>query len=498
MTERLIIGLDSSTQSTKAIAWTKQGDIVALGRADIPMAVLPQARYEQCPDDWWTSACAALRELCSKIDPTLVDAMAISNQRETIGFFDDHLKPIHPAIVWLDTRSINEVDELYEIIGEERLHRISGKPKDITPSHSRLLWLKKTLPDVLKQCTKISDVNSYLSARLTGHRVTSWASADPSGLFDIEKKHWSDTILDAIGVSPSKLARTTAPGQLIGTVQPKAAAQTGLLAGTKLFAGAGDGQCAGLGVNALCNGRVYLNLGTAIVMGSWSVTPNISKGWRTLISPTGEGYLLEGVMRAGTFFMDWLVENYVSKDADVATHAALQSAAKDIPIGTRGLLVCPFLSGCMNPYWDMSARAAFFGVSPVHDAAHLYRGALEALTGEIARSILEMRVKGLVINEIVAVGGGANSALWRKMLVDATNLPLTLSKSLEASSLGAGIIAAKGAGWYETFNDAANGMSAIGETFQADKAAHEKWKPLLRRQQEFNAFCCNTPLSDEQ
>jgi xylulokinase len=87
MTERLIIGLDSSTQSTKAIAWTKQGDIVALGRADIPMAVLPQARYEQCPDDWWTSACAALRELCSKIDPTLVDAMAISNQRETIGFF---------------------------------------------------------------------------------------------------------------------------------------------------------------------------------------------------------------------------------------------------------------------------------------------------------------------------------------------------------------------------------------------------------------------------
>ena len=155
-----------------------------------------------------------------------------------------------------------------------------------------------------------------------------------------------------MGVSPSKLARTTAPGQLIGTVQPKAAAQTGLLAGTKLFAGAGDGQCAGLGVNALCNGRVYLNLGTAIVMGSWSVTPNISKGWRTLISPTGEGYLLEGVMRAGTFFMDWLVENHVSKDADVATHAALQSAAEDIPVGTRGLLVCPFLSGCMNPYWD--------------------------------------------------------------------------------------------------------------------------------------------------
>lgn len=498
MTERLVIGLDSSTQSTKAIAWTRQGDIVADGRADIPMAVLPKARYEQDPNDWWGAACAALGELCSKIDPALVDGVAISNQRETLGFFDDQLNSVYPAIVWLDNRSIDEVDELAEIIGEHRFHRINGKPKDITPSHSRLLWLKKHMPDVMEKCTKISDVNSYLSARLTGHRITSWASADPSGIFDIEKKQWSGTILDAIGISASKLAKTTAPGTLIGKVLPEAAAQTGLLAGTKLFAGAGDGQCAGLGVNALGNGRVYLNLGTAIVMGSWSPTPNISKAWRTVTSPTGEGYLLEGVMRAGTFFMDWFVENYVNKDADVATHAALQEAAEEIPIGTRGLLVCPFLSGCMNPHWDMNARAAFFGVSPGHDATHLYRGALEALTGEIARSILEMRAKGLTINEIVAVGGGANSALWRQMLVDATNLPLTLSKSLEASSLGAGMIAAVGAGWHKTFDDAANGMSASGETFKSDKSAHEMWKPLLRRQQEFNEFCCNNQLSDPQ
>jgi len=101
----------------------------------------------------------------------------------------------------------------------------------------------------------------------------------------------------------------------------------------------------------------------------------------------------------------------------------------------------------------------------------------------------------LPINEIIAVGGGANSALWRQMLVDATNLPMTLSKSLEASSLGAGMIAAVGAGWFDSFDQAAEAMSATGDRFRADPAAHDSWQSLLSRQQRFNDFCCHNPLA---
>ena len=94
------------------------------------------------------------------------------------------------------------------------------------------------------------------------------------------------------------------------------------------------------------------------------------------------------------------------------------------------------------------------------------------------------------------MGGGANSALWRQMLVDATNLPMTLSKSLEASSLGAGMIAAVGAGWFESIEQAAEAMSATGERFQANPEAYENWQSLLTRQQRFNDFCCHNPLAD--
>lgn len=491
MAERLIVGLDSSTQSTKAIAWTRTGELVAEGRADIPMQT-PQMDYcEQDPNDWWDATVVALSQLAEKIDVSLVDGLAISNQRETVGFFDEDLNPVHPAIVWLDSRASAESEDLYERVGRERLHRISGKPKDPIPSNSSVMWVRRNRPDVFTPTSQVREVGSYLHGRLADANAVSWASADPTGMFDIERKEWSEEILSVVGVTRDQFAAPVQPGARVGGLSQSVAELTGMRAGTPVFAGAGDGQCAGLGVDAAKEGRVYLNLGTAIVTGLWSQTPNISNSWRTMLSPTGEGYFLEGVMRGGTYFLDWMVKHYIAPDQGNAAHEALHDAAMNLPIGSDGLLVCPYLSGCMNPFWDVNAKAAIYGISPSHDKAYLYRASMEGLTGEIARTIFDMLDQGLKVTEIIAVGGGANSPLWRQMLVDSTGIPLTLSKSLEASSLGAAMIAAVGAGWFESYDDASRSMSATGDTYQPDPDAHRAWKVLLERQQTFNAYCCH-------
>lgn len=491
MVERLIIGLDSSTQSTKAIAWTRNGELVAEGRDDIPMQTPQKDYFEQNPDDWWDAALTALKQLAQQIDVSLVDGLAISNQRETIGFFDADLRPTHPAMIWLDNRAGQETEELNDQIGQERLHRISGKPKDVIPSNSSVMWVRKNRPDVFNSATQVREVGSYLHRRLTGVDAVSWASADPSGMFDIEHKEWSEEILSVVGVTADQFAKPVQPGTRIGGLLDTVAQATGLKAGTPVFAGAGDGQCAGLGVDAAKEGRVYLNLGTAIITGLWSKTPNISNSWRTMLSPTGDGYFLEGVMRGGTYFLDWMVQHYIAPDQGLGAHEALHAQAMELPVGSDGLLVCPYLSGCMNPFWDANAKAAIYGINPTHDSSYLYRASMEGLTGEIARTVFDMLAQGLKVTELIAVGGGANSPLWQQMLVDSTGIPLTLSKSLEASSLGAAMIAAVGAGWFQNYDEASQSMSATGETFQPNPAAHEAWKLLLERQQSFNAFCCH-------
>jgi xylulokinase len=477
----LVIGLDSSTQSTKAIVWDAQGRAVAEGRADIPMASPGPGLAEQDPEDWWRAACAALQAAAAATGPGRVAGLAISNQRETVAFVDSEGRPLRPAMVWLDERAREEIAPLVEGFGGERLHAITGKPVDLTPVVYRVAWMRRHEPRTL-DAARLLDVHGFLVQRLTGTAAASWTSADPFGLFDIGEKRWSAPILGHLGLDPAQLPPAVKPGAPVGAVTAAAAAVTGLAAGTPVFAGGGDGQCAGLGVDAARPRRIYLNLGTAVITGAWSATPRIGRFWRTMTSPTGEGFFLEGCQRAGAFLVNWVVDSFAGGRADPAVFDRLEALAAAIPVGSEGVAVCPYLSGCMDPWWDPAARAAFTGLGANHGIGHLYRATLEALTLEAARCVDAMRADGLAPGRIMVVGGGAKSALWMRMVADATGLPATRSASVEASALGAGMAAAVGAGWFPDFDAAAAAMSAEGPTVEPDPAAAGAWAAAGARQ----------------
>jgi xylulokinase len=301
----LVVGIDSSTQSTKAIAFDATGTIVATGSAPIALSSRAPGRYEQDATDWWTSLCSALSALWRTVDPQRVAALAIANQRETTVCLDAQGVPVRPALVWLDERARDQLPLLDAALGGEAIHRITGKPLDLTPSLGRIAWLRDHEPRTYARTATFCDVQSYLVGRLTGRIATSWASADPSGLFDLEARRWSAPILDYLALTPDRLPPTVAPGTALGTVQADAAAHTGLPVGTLVVAGAGDGQCAGLATGCYAPGRAYLNLGTAIVSGVWSATYEWARDWRTLLSASGEGYILETVQRSGAFLINW-------------------------------------------------------------------------------------------------------------------------------------------------------------------------------------------------
>jgi len=477
----LVIGLDSSTQSTKAVAWTRDGAAAAEGRAPHALATPRHGWAEQDPQDWWTAACAALRAVAAQIDTGRVAGLAIANQRETMAFIDAAGASLRPALLWLDERGRDFTAPVAAALGAERLHAATGKPVDLTPALYRLAWMRAHEPRAL-DAARVLDAHAYLALRLTGAATASWTSADPSGLFDIAAKGWSAPILDHLGLSADRLAALAPPGAVIGALTAQAAAATGLPAGLTLYAAGGDGQCAGLGADAARRGRVYLNLGTAVITGCWAPDPTIARRWRTMTSPTGEGYFLEGCQRAGAYLVNWFIDAFAGGRDDPAVFDRLERAAAALPVGSEGVAVCPYLSGVMDPHWDGAARAAFTGLGPGHGQAHLYRAVLEALTLETARVVAGMAGAGLAPARIVAVGGGAQSALWTRMVADATQLPVALSASVEASALGAGMSAAVGAGWFPDFATAAAAMSGEAGEVAPDPAAREAWADADRRQ----------------
>jgi len=477
----LVVGLDCSTTATKAIAFDRDGRAIA--RAAEPIALRsPQSNYyEQEADEWWSSARKALKELTRTVDPLRIKALAIANQRETFVPLSQQGKSLRPAIVWLDERCKEEVEPFARRIGKDTIHRITGKPADYAPVVYRLAWMKKHEPDLFKAIGMICEVQSFLVWKLTGTWVTSWASADPLGLFDMRRKAWAPVILAALGLTSRQLPSLCCPGTVIGRITEAVSSATGLSSSTVIVAGGGDGQAAGLGANVLSPERAYLNLGTAVVAGVYGTRYRTSRAFRTLCSCSDTGYYYECSLRAGTFGLDWLIKQVFGIDfrQQPDIHARLEQEAAGVPPGSGGLLHLPYLCGVMNPYWDMNARGAFVGLSSSQSRGHIYRSMLEGIAFEQTAAIRAVeKTIGSTVRELVAIGGGAASKLWCHLFADITGNDICLPGSTDASALGAAIAAAVGIGLFPTFAEAAGNMSGAEKTIKPDRKNRKMYAGL--------------------
>jgi sugar (pentulose or hexulose) kinase len=464
MKSEIVVGIDSSTTATKAIAWDFLGKNVAEACSPIKLNSPHPNYYEQNPDDWWNSLAESLQKLTHKIDKKRITALAVANQRETFVGLNKDGNPVRPAIIWLDERCKIYVDKFSAIIGEQRIHQITGKPKDYAPVVYRLAWMKENEQDLFRKVYKFCDVHTFLVYRLTGQYKTSWASADPLGIFDLKNKTWSQEILSQLDIDQQQLPDACRPGIVLGYVTRTAAKATGLRTGTKVIAGGGDGQAAGLGVYALMPERAYLNLGTAIVSGTFTQNYITDRSFRTMASCAEDGYYCETSLRSGTFLIDWFLQQVLKIDTNqkMDIYRQLEEEAKQIELGCEGLMILPYWNAVMNPYWDPFARGCIIGLSSGHHRGHLYRAILEGIAMEqsLATQAVE-KATGERTEEFAVIGGGAKSKLWCQIIADTSGKKVLNMSTDEASCLGAGISAAVAAGWFTSFEEAAKNMVHI-------------------------------------
>jgi xylulokinase len=165
-------------------------------------------------------------------------------------------------------------------------------------------------------------------------------------------------------------------------------------------------------------------------------------------------------LRAGTFLVDWFAREVgQARQGDPGIYQRLEAEAAAVPVGSQGLLTLPYWGAVMTPYWDPHARGCLIGLTGSHCLGHMYRSLLEgiALEQALVTGMIEQQT-GVGVKEFVAIGGGASSDLWCQIVADASGKTVRRSKTVEASSLGAAICAAVGAGW---FADAATAAEAM-------------------------------------
>jgi sugar (pentulose or hexulose) kinase len=461
MKQDLVVGIDQSTTATKAIAFDRRGRIVAEGRAAVPLSNPRMGWFEQDVADWTGSVATALKQLTKKIARDRIAAVSISNQRESFAQFDAAGRALRPGTLWLDERAHVEVKDIADEVGLERLHQLSGIPNDITPCRTRCRWLSKNMPKVWNKTAKTAEVHGVIAQFLTGEWKTSTSSASPMGVLDAKTYDWSEVLLKASHLSRDMLPSLVPSGDVMGAVTSRAARMTGLKAGTAVVAGGGDGQCAGAGANTFVKGRAYLNLGTAAVSGSYGEVYAVDRSFRSLVAVGEKGYSFETAIRTGTYLVTWLVERVFHQNPakNPRILAALESEAAATPIGARGLVLLPYFSGIMTPYWDADGRGVLAGLSGSHTRGDLYRALMEGIALEQAMMTNQVAAVTSPIDHFAIVGGGSKSDLWCQIVADAAARDVKRLETSEASALGAAMAAAKGAGWFKTVAEASAEMS---------------------------------------
>ena len=403
-------------------------------------------------------------------------AVCVSGQTPLCAPFDEAGNALRKAILWLDRRATPQVSWLEKNLGEERCRQASANRLDSYFGGVKWLWYRQAEPELFRRTWKIMQASSYITWKLTGQVVVDPSQAGLcSPCFNQSAGQWDAAICQAMGL-PLELLPEIRPSQaVVGGITQAAARATGLPEGTPVVCGGGDFALACLGAGVTGRGRAALMLGTAgnlLLPGASSSDPRLLHTWHI----TGQPLTFGGVMAGGN--LSWFRGLYSSADrGDYHFFEKMDEEAAFIPAGSEGLVFLPYLMGERTPVWDAEARGAYIGLSSRHTRAHLYRAVLEGVAFAF-RQILEIMGTGLGLEAIVAIDGGARSALWRSILAACLDRPVCQGGQRSGTALGAAFLAARGVGAAASFDAIADWVELSAAT-PPDPAARRRYETLF-------------------
>jgi len=477
------LGIDASTTATKALLMRADGQAVGVASSEYSYETPHPMWTEQHPDLWWQATIVSIRQVLAEaqVDPADVKGVGLTGQMHGLVLLDDDGEVLRPAILWNDQRTGAECDEIRQRLDKSRLIQITGNDALTGFTAPKILWVRNHEPEVFARVRQILLPKDYVRFKLTDKYATDKAGASGTLLFDLRKRHWSETVLEALEIDPAWLPPTFEGTAVTGHVTPQAAEVTGLRAGTPVVGGGGDQAAAAVGTGAVVEGTVSLSLGTSGVVFASADRPIVEPEGRLHAfchAVPGKWHLM-GVMLSAAGSLRW----YRDALAPGVGFDALIEPAADVPPGSDGLLFLPYLTGERTPHPDPLARGAFVGLTVRHAQPHLTRAVLEGVAFGLRDSFELMKGVGLAdITQVRITGGGAKSPLWRQVLSDVFQVVLVTVNTTEGAAHGAALLAATGTG---VFPDVASACEAVIQTTGSTtpgpaSAVYEQMYPLYR------------------
>ena len=445
---KYLLGVDFGGSSSKATLLGEDGRVYATASQEYPTYYPHNGWAEQDAEDSYQAMAANVRSILAQsgVNPEDIAALALDAATHTAVLLGEDDKPVRRAIYWTDTRAAAQAAQLKQEMGPELIEECYNGVSSLW-TLPQLMWLKENEPEVIRNTRKILAVKDYVRFRLTGDYVTDSIEAMGFLLLDARRNEWSEKLCALAGIDPAIMPEIVDPMQKLSPLTEEALRDTGLSASTVVIAGATDTVMEVYASGAIHPGQATVKLATAGRI--CSITDH------AVVDPRLVTYrhVVSGMWYPGTATKSCAASNRWYRDTFGGSFGEMSEAAAEVERGCEGLFFHPYLQGEITPYLDDKLRASFVGAAGFHTKAHFNRAVLEGVAYSMKDCLSTLEELGIAPSEAVAIGGGAKSELWRQILADMLNMPLTTVENVD-SSLGSAMMAGVAVGVFASHEEA--------------------------------------------
>ena len=472
------IGIDLGTSSVKLLLMDELGVIHQQVTREYPLEFPQPGWSQQAPEDWRDAVLSGLQELTANCDKRQIAGIGTGGQMHGLVVLDRDDNVIRPAILWNDGRTAAQVDYLNDVIGKQKLSAWTANIAFAGFTAPKILWMRENEPENFAKIAKIMLPKDYVNYVLTGVHCCDYSDASGMLLLDVAHKCWSREMLELCGITEAQMPALYESYETVGTLRPEIAQLLGFPQGVKVCAGAGDNAAAAVGTGVVGDGGCNISLGTSgtvfISSRQFGVDPN--NALHAFAHADG-GYHLMGCMLSAASCNKWLMDDILrTKD-----YAGEQAPITDDRLGRNHVYFLPYLMGERSPINDTNARGTFIGMSMDTSRADMTQAVLEGVAFAIRDSVEVAKSLGIPLTSSMLCGGGAKSPLWRRILANVLNMPLTIPASEQGPGMGGAMLAMVACGAYDSVEQVCQKLVTVSETVTPDPEIAERYEARYRQ-----------------
>ncbi len=488
-----VIGIDGGTESIRVGLFDLNGNLL-LAKSSPYETGHPQSGWaEQDPEAWWRSLKEAVAALLgeSRVSPDDIKGIGADTTCCTVVFLDRNMMPLRKALLWMDVRAAREARFIAES-GHPALKYNGYGNVSAEWMPCKALWVKRNEPEIYKKAATVCEYQDFLNYRLTGRRTASINNASVRWYYDDENGGFPSAFYESIELEdliekfPSRILDMEQP---VGGLTAQAASQLGLREGTLVAEGGADAFVGMIGLNVISPGRLAFITGSSHLHLGMSPHPFHKRGiFGTYPSAVVRGqYTVEGGQISTGSILKWFKSHFLksqemeAEGLNTGLYAMMDEKAREIPVGSEGLILLDSFQGNRTPLVDPNLRGAIWGLSLRHRPEHLYRAILEGIAYGTQFIFRRFQEAGYETQEIYACGGPTRSRLWMQIHADVSNVPINIPKVQDAPLLGSAMLAAVACGLHPTVAQAAENMVHISDRIEPNEANHEAYQFFVDR-----------------